>query len=480
MDLLDGRRVRDEMRRASPGVTRIRSAARLGVTLIVVFSSRAASQVSIAHVNVVDVQSGTVQADRTVVIDGDRIRAITASPPAGTRAIDARGAYMIPGLWDMHVHLGMAGRSALALLVANGVTSVRDMGGEFDLVRSWRDSVRAGTLVGPRIEMTGPVVENARWLGAVRAMLTQSGDTVAARELDERIPVATPEEARAAVARVAALGVMLLKVRNDPPPDAYFALLAEARTRGIRVVGHTPQHVSLAQASDSGQASLEHELLGYANNRWVSTLDEMTAADRASLYARFVRNHTALVPTLVAGVGLRHTPDSVAIAMIEGTSVPADPRRRYLDPLLAREWRSQIEMKKMEGPQPDWVALHKLAAARLAGADSSGVLILAGTDLGTPLTYPGFAVHDELDLLVRDGGLSPRRALWAATLGPAQFFHLERDAGSIAPGKVADLVLLDANPLEDVRAVGRIRAVIRSGHYLDRAALDGMLASVAR
>jgi imidazolonepropionase-like amidohydrolase len=323
----------------------MRSAAKLAVTLLVVCSSRAASQVAITHVNVVDVESGTVRADRTVVIEGDRIRAITTSAPAGARTIDARGAYMIPGLWDMHVHLGMGGRSALALLVANGVTGVRDMGGKFDLVRSWRDSVTVGTLVGPRIEMSGPIVENARWLSAVRGMLAQSGDTVAARELGERIPVATPEEARAAAARVAALGVKLLKVRNDP--------------------------------------------------------------------------------------------------------------------------------------QPDWVALHRLAAARLAGADSAGVMILAGTDLGTPLTYPGFAVHDELDLLVRDGGLSPRRALWAATLGPAQFFHLERDAGSVA-GKVADLVLLDANPLGDIRAVGRIRAVVRSGRYLDRAALDALLASASR
>jgi len=458
----------------------MRSAAKLGVTLLVVFSSRAASQLSITHVNVVDVESGAVRRDRTVVIEGDRIRAITTSAPAGARTVDARGAYMIPGLWDMHVHLGMGGRSALALLVANGVTSVRDMGGKFDLVRAWRDSITAGTLVGPRIEMTGPVVENARWLSAVRAILAQSGDTLAASDLGERIPVATPEDARAAVARVAALGVKLLKVRNDPPPDAYFALLSEARTRGIQVVGHPPQHVSLAQASDSGQASLEHEILGFANDRWVSSLDEMTPADRASLYARFVRNHTALVPTLIAGVGFRRTPDSLAIAMIEGTSAPVDPRHRYLDPLLARNWRSQMEMKKLEGPQPDWMALHKLAAARLAGADSAGVTILAGTDLGTPLTYPGFALHDELDLLVRDGGLSSRRALWAATLGPAQFFHLERDAGSIAPGKVADLVLLDANPLDDIRAVGRIRAVVRSGRYLDRAALDALLASVSR
>ena len=241
--------------------------AKLGVALLIALSSRAAPQLSITHVNVVDVESGAVRPDRTVVIEGDRIRAITTSAPAGGRTIDARGAYMIPGLWDMHVHLGMGGRSALALLVANGVTGVRDMGGKFDLVRSWRDSVTAGTLVGPRIEMTGPIVENARWLSAVRGILEQTGDTAAVRDFSERIPVATPEEARAAVARVAALGVTLLKVRNDPPPDAYFALLAEARTRGIRVVGHPPQRVGLAQASDSGQVSLEHELLGFVNNR---------------------------------------------------------------------------------------------------------------------------------------------------------------------------------------------------------------------
>ena len=443
-----------------------------------------APPIVITHVNLVNPETGAVRANQTMVITGDLIRAVGNSDavpvPRGAREVDGRGGWLIPGLWDMHVHLGMSGRPSLALLVANGVTGVRDMGGTGDQVRAWRDSIAAGALLGPRIEMSGPIVENARWLNAVMRFALQRGDSNLIRELNGRIAVATPEEARAAVERIAATGATLVKVRTNPPAPAYFALLREAKARGLRVVGHPPERgPSLADASDSGQASIEHLLFTFRDGTWMVTLEALSPAERSDLLGRLRRNRTALVPTLIAGVGFRRMPDSMALALISDSSGALDPRRRFVSPALAERWRRQIEMKQDEGAQPDWNALALRASPYLRALDSAGVTILAGTDLGTPLTYPGFGLHDELALLVREGGLTPAAALRAATIGPARFFGREREVGTIAAGMRADLVLLTGNPLADIPNVGKIRAVVLGGRLLDRKELDGLLADVA-
>jgi hypothetical protein len=469
-------------------MTGLRRAASIAVLFALASTAwRAAQQqgapLAITHVAVVDVAAGVVQPDQNVIVQDGRIRQVGAASavrvPLGMRTVDGSGAWLIPGLWDMHVHLGMGGRSALLALVANGVVGVRDMGGSFERVRAWRDSVAAGAIIGPRIEMVGPIVENAQWLNVVVNMSTRRGDLGIAREMGERIPVATVDDARAAVAKIAALGVSMLKVRTDPPAPAYFELLREARRRGLRVVGHPPERgPSLVDASDSGQASIEHQLLDYNGGNWVARLDPMSPAERATLYERFRTNHTAYDPTLIAGVGFRRTPDSVVFAILADTAATRDRRRAFVSPAMIERWRSQMNMKADEGPQPDWNRLAINAAPYVRSMDSAGVSILAGTDLGTPLTYPGFALHDELALLVREGQLTPARALRAATLAPAQFFGREKESGAIGAGMRADLVLLDANPLADIANTQHIRAVILGGRLLDRRALDALLRDV--
>ncbi len=433
---------------------------------------RSAPPLAITHVTVIDVAAGASRTDQTVLIEGNRIRAVgraaSVKVPSGARVIEAQGKYLIPGLWDMHVHLGSTGREALEALIANGVTGVRDMGGKFDLVRAWRDSVAAGTLVGPRIEMTGPIIENGSWLRMVLRVANQRADTGLASGMAERIAVTTEEDARRAIARIAALGVTLVKVRNSPPPAAYFTLLREARRRGLRVVGHAPNPpITLAEASDSGQASLEHQLLGMRGYQWVSLLDTLTPQARADLFQRFARNHTALTPTIIAGIGFRRTPDSVALALIDDSLGVRDSRRRTISRRPAADWRRQILMKADEGPQPDWDSLGRQAVAHIRALDSAGVLILAGTDLATALVYPGFAIHDELALLVREGGLSPARALKTATINPAIFFDLEGTMGTVSPGASADLVLLDGDPLKDIANVSRVHRVVVQGRVFE-------------
>lgn len=432
--------------------------------------------IAITHVTVIDVVGEVARADQTVVIVGDRITAVGGAaalqPPRGAQIVDGHGKYVIPGLWDMHTHLAKVGRSALPRLVASGVTGVREMGGSFETVRGWRDSIAAGTLLGPRIEMTGPIVENARWLRLVRRFSEQRGDTAGIRAMDERIPVATPEDAVRAVERVAALRVSMLKVRTTPPRPAFFALLREARRRGLRVVGHPPSgDVTLAEASDSGQVSFEHQLLEPQGNVWVSVLDAVSPDARTALVRRLITNHTAMTPTIVAGVGFRRIPDSTALALIDDSLGLRDPRRRCISREVAADWRRAIEGKALEGAQPDWEALARQAVAHLRALDSAGVLLLAGTDLGSPLVYPGFSIHEELERLLREGGMSSARALRTATLNPARFFGVEREVGTVSAGKRADLVLLNGDPLSDIANVSRIDRVVLGGRLIDPRAL---------
>jgi hypothetical protein len=279
--------------------------------------------------------------------------------------------------------------------------------------------------------------------------------------------VDTPEDARRVVDSIAALGADFLKLRNAASREAFFALAAAARRRGLPLVGHPPQNVSPEEASDSGQRSFEHQFL--------PPLDGMTPEARMRLFRRFAENGTAFVPTLVASRGYRLLPDSLVLAVIADSTGVREPRRRYVSRELAEDWRVQIGMKQSERPR-DWHAYHRSTLRDLREMHSAGVPLLAGTDAAAPLVFPGFSLHEELELLVSEGGLTPLQALRSATGTPAEFLQLQDSLGSIAPGKLADLVLLDANPLDDIRNTQRIRAVVANGRLLDRPALDSLLA----
>ncbi|HEV2129541.1 MAG TPA: amidohydrolase family protein [Longimicrobiaceae bacterium] len=428
------------------------------------------SSFAITNVAVIDASGAPHRPGMTVVVTGRRIAALgrtgTVEVPRGARVIDGAGKYLIPGLWDMHVHLSYVGRHALPLFLANGVTGVRDMGGDFAQVAAWRDSIAVGHLLGPRIKAAGPIVESTRWLQFARAAVQQAGGRDEDK-LARRVGVDTPEDARRVVDSVAALGADFLKLRNAASREAFFALAAEARRRELPLVGHAPHNVSPEEASNAGQRSFEHEFL--------PPLDGMTTEARARLFRRFAENGTAFVPTMVANRGYRLLPDSLVLAVIADSTGTREPRRRYVSRELAEDWRVQIGMKQSERPR-DWHAYHRSTLRDLREMQSAGVPLLAGTDAAAPLVFPGFSLHEELELLVREGGLTPLQALRSATHNPAEFLALQDSLGTIARGKLADLVLLDANPLDDIRNTQRIRAVVANGRLLERAALDSLLA----
>jgi imidazolonepropionase-like amidohydrolase len=434
------------------------------------------------HVNVIDGSGGPCQPDRTVVVTGDRITSVgkagEVAIPEGARVVEAKGQYLIPGLWDMHVH--WYDKDSLSLFTANGVTGVREMFGEPIQVR-WRKDQNDGTLLGPRLVLAGPIVDGPKpiWPGS--------------------IAVANEEDGRKAVQTIKKQGYDFVKVYNLLSRESYLAIADESKKQGIPFAGHIPFSVSAAEASDRGQKSMEHlyrilrgcsskevELAKLEAQAWknpldpdrpllrrlydelVETYDEKKAA---ALFAKFKANGTWQVPTLTV---LR------AMAYLDDATFTADKRVKYLPRALRDSWNPKNDFRLKKLTKEDYAQNKKQFRRNLelVGAmHRAGVEILAGTDTLNPYCFPGFSLHDELELLVK-AGLSPQEALQTATRGPARYLGGLKDLGTIEAGKIADLVLLDADPLADIGNTRKIAAVVVGGKLQTKEVLQKMLADV--
>jgi len=414
---------------------------------------------AIRHVSVVDVSGGPTLSDQTVVIQGNRIVAVGPAAgvrvPRGARVVDGTGKYLIPGLWDMHTHVTYA-HAGLALNLANGVTGIRDMGAQrFATAKGWRDSIAAGQMLGPRMRIASPVAENARWLANVRRIEVY-------RELvRERFGPTSPEEAVRWVDSVAALGADHIKVRNWPAPEIAFALVTRARERGLPVVAHANRPFP-----PRGVASYEHGIFPALT---------ISDSERATLFRGFAERGVVFVPTLVTWPGRLLSADT----LLARFSVQRTPAYRYVPPSMLQQWRDELDARKFETPF-DYPPLFQADLRNFREMRALGIPLLAGSDAPSIGLVPGFALQDELGRFVEVLGMTPLEALRSATLAPARFLGLSDSLGTVQPGKVADLVLLDADPLADIANARRIRAVIANGRLLDRAELDRLLAEVER
>jgi hypothetical protein len=424
---------------------------------------------AITHVTVVDVAGGTSRADQTVLVRGSRIVAVAPSAalrvPRGARVVDGAGRYLIPGLWDMHTHVASygdtTGQPALKLQLAHGITGIRDMGAlSFERVKGWRDDVAAGRLLGPRMTIASPIMENPRWLETVRRWETEAGKNT--DWMDVRFGPRTADDAVRFVDSAVAMGADHIKVRNWPDSAISAALVARARERGIPVVGH-----GNLPFPETGVASYEHQIHPPLRK---------SPAGRDSLFRQWGANGVAFVPTLVTSVGRLHPPDTL-LAWVD----PArDPRYRYVPAEILAEWRAELEVAAANEEPQDWAGAYQRRLRDIRDMRAAGVLILAASDFGAPLVVPGFDLHAELARLVDDVGFTPAEALRAATLDPARFLGMADSLGTVEAGKLADLVLLDGDPLADIRNTRRIRAVVANGRFLDRSALDRLLAEARR
>jgi imidazolonepropionase-like amidohydrolase len=434
--------------------------------------------VVITDVNIVDVRTGEIRADQVVVIEKNRI--IAAGPRKNTRyprnapiIINGRGSYLIPGLWDMHVHLAfgdwfpLAQEISLPLFVANGVTGVRDMGSDLETIHTWRNEIEGGRLLGPRIFSSGPMLDGPK------------------PRFPSSLAISTPEDGRRAVNDLKRSGADFIKLQSLIPRDAVFAIAEEARKQQIPFEGHVPDSVRASEMSNAGMHSFEHligifegsspledEFLkgGKTESKFLASYDPTRAAALAALLAK---NQTWQCPTLVWERGGN---------LIDVTDFSKDARTKYVPAYWkAQTWKKFTEQVETEFNTDSLETRKKFIEKELEVVQmlhKAGVPFLAGTD--TPpgvYVFPGFSLHEELQRFVA-AGFTPLEALQTATLNPASFFQMEDQLGAIEKGKLADLVLLDANPLEDIRNTQKINGVIVHGRFFNETDLQKILQRV--
>ena len=441
---------------------------------------------------IINVETGTKQ-QRDLLLQEGRISKIAVSgelaAPDGAAVMDASSLFIIPGLWDMHIHLTSPGLEdrVLQLLVANGVTSVRDTGGELEAVLAIRERANRVGEVAPRVWVAGPILD-----GKPRAWRGHSSSL-------GMIEVDSGQEALELVDTLAARGVDFIKVYEMLRPDVFRAVVKRAHEHGLRVTAHVPIRMTTMQTLDAGLDGIEHlrgiefdcaeepEALlaqrvaimdawdsddrGYALRRKVhatlrpDALTSQSPANCGGLVDRFTDQGTWHTPTLhfVAFRVLRFYEDSHWI----------DPLRYLPEDIRAQRMAMLADFKDLS-KYKEWETHGEWAMHTVARLHQAGATLMTGTDSPGFIFMPGFSLHDELEALVR-AGLTPLAALQAATITPARFFDIDDQLGTIEAGKLADLVLLQGDPLSDVSNTRRIAAVIVKGRLLDRKELDGIL-----
>jgi imidazolonepropionase-like amidohydrolase len=399
-----------------------------------------AQTTAIRNVTVIDVIRGEARRAH-VIIAGPKITAVglAARIPSRAKIIEGRGKFVIPGLWDMHVHLYESG-SMWNLYTAHGITGVRDMGSVFERTRLRAKQALAGT--GPRVFTSGSPVDGPGSESTKFPVLRVAG----------------PEDGRRAADSLDTQGVDFLNVLSSLSRDAYFALAQRARVRRAIFAGNVPETVSIIEAIDARQRSIEH-LFGIAlacssEEQELRERGAEAVAHNDTERIRAVRERTYKTFSEIKAVDLFNRMARYGV---------------WQTPTLTLRKRD-VSTGSLPRFHADY-DIHRRIVKLMA---SNGVGILAGTDTGAANVIPGAALHDELALLV-EAGLSETEALRAATLNAARFFNLEASSGTVDRGKAADLVILDANPLVDIRNTRRIRAVIVRGKLIERKRLDVML-----
>jgi imidazolonepropionase-like amidohydrolase len=435
----------------------------------------------LTHATIIDVATGRLIPDQAIAIRGNTIASV-GSPAAvmsATDVVDVSGAYVMPGLWDMHVHFGGGAalidenQDLLPLYVAHGITAIRDAAGDLSpSVLAWRDAVATGALQGPTLFTSGPKLEGI--------------DSVWPGDLE----VGNEAEVRAGLDSLQGMRVDFVKITdNTLSPGLFMFALREARRRGFMTSAHVPAALTLDQVSEAGLGSIEHmsyllrggspreaEISASVAAGAMSPADATTAlvdtfdpAVAIATYRRLASRGTSVVPTLNG---------SRVLAYLDRDAHAGDAYLQYLGPGLKATYQGRVERAAKDDPTAvaRRHARYEKSVTLLPLLQQAGVRIIAGTDAGflNSFNYPGIGLHDELEIFV-NAGLTPLQALQSATLAGPAFLGKSDAYGAVAAGRVADLIILDRNPLEDIRATRSIRGVVLHGRHLGRADLDSLL-----
>ena len=437
----------------------------------------------ITNVNIVDVVNNKIIPNRYIAIQKNKIIGISnvsiSKTYTANEIIDATGKYIMPSLWDMHVHFGgdslkAENKMLLPLYIAMGIGHVRDCAGDISLdVIEWKNEIANGTLLGPTIFTSGPKLEgiNSIWPGDLE--------------------ISNETELRTALDSLFKLKVDFVKITdNTLAPDLFLKSIIAARKRGWKVTGHVPATMNVDVFSKNGLSAIEH--IGYlqraasknedsitmlravnkisgrdANELYLNSFDSTVAIAK---FKQLAKNGTAVVPTING---------SYITTYLDKTSHDNDDYLKYLGPALKRTYNWRVERASKDNI--DAIEFrHKnfeAGAKLLPLLYKSGVTILAGTDAGylNSFNYPGLGMHDELAIMVKYG-LTPQQALICSIINGPAFFNQSKLYGAVAKQKNADLLILNANPLMDINNSKKIDAVINKGKYLNRKYLDKLLA----
>lgn len=445
----------------------------------------------ITNANIVDVASGKVLKNKLLAISGDTVKAVddtkNASRYKADRSYDAMGKYVMPGLWDMHIHLRggdstiEANKALLPLFLAYGVTTVRECGGDITpSVMQWRKQVATGELAGPRIFTAGPKLDGPHgvWAGS--------------------IPVVTPTDVTHALDSVKGLKVDFVKIYDSKiSGDAYLEIVRQAHARGMLVTGHMPYSVEIKEAASLGMNGSEH--LYYVVKGCSSKEDSITAAVKQSentprpiglfaalpaIYKTYDSVKAAQLFKYLAQKKFSITPTlfiSKTLGEIKETDHTNDSLLAYIDPKIQATYQGRVRGARRQSDaatqfRKDYDALVTSLVPKMYKA---GVNIVAGSDCGASnsYVYPGSSIHEEIKLLVASG-LTPAQGLTTATINGSKFFGVEKFFGGLQPGKCSDLVILDSNPLENINAIDQINSVLSHGKLYSRSDLNALLASI--
>lgn len=446
------------------------------------------ADILIQAATIVDIEHGKLIKGKTIAVKGLRIIAVVNNQEANSfvaaNTINAKGKYVMPGLWDMHMHFGGGdslieeNKNLLMLYLANGITSVRDCAADISpSVLQWRKAINEGLLEGPTIYTAGPKLEGYKsiWVGDI--------------EVDNS------DELNKAIDSLEKIKVDFVKITdNTMKPDLYLEALKETRKRGFQITGHIPAALTLTQVSNAGLSAIEH--IGYllragnADEAGFSAkiaagqftardynkllLQQFDTAAAMKVYKQLAKNGTAVVPTLSI---------SYTVAYLDQDDHKNDDYLQYIGRGLRNtyNWRVQRAAKDPADAVQFRHELFERSAGLLPLLNKAGVKIIAGTDAGylNSFDYPGLSLHKELALMVKYG-LTPLQALQASVINGPAFFKKETMYGSIVPGKIADLLLLDENPLQNITATEKINTVIVKGEVYNRQRLDALMQEAKR